>query len=196
MKFNKISGARVQGHPHGIRDLATFFAFSIKHLVLMDKHILKFIKPDSGNSRSFWLRGIITPLVMAVMLAGCATPHPGDFHHVDPMSSLIRFYRGPLNHLAAVRTGSCPMHPGCSEFALSAIEKHGPMMGWIMACDRLMRCGGDETRLSPEVWVNGSFKYLDTIEQNDFWWTLSTERPPLIYSTPPERSREWGISIE
>ncbi|PIP38104.1 MAG: hypothetical protein COX19_14535 [Desulfobacterales bacterium CG23_combo_of_CG06-09_8_20_14_all_51_8] len=139
---------------------------------------------------------ILAALLMAGMVSGCAKPHPDETSSISPLSAAIRFYQGPLDHLTAVRTGSCPMHPNCSEFALAAMEKHGFVMGWIMTCDRLMRCGGDETRLSPEVWVDGGFKYVDTLEQNDFRWALSTEGPPLIHSSQPDRSREWGISIE
>ena len=43
-------------------------------------------------------------------------------------------------------------------------------MGWIMAMDRLMRCGRDETRLSPKIMIYGKLKYYDPVEKNDFWW--------------------------
>lgn len=39
-----------------------------------------------------------------------------------------------------------------------------------MAMDRLMRCGRDETRLSPEVFINGKSKTYDPVDKNDFWW--------------------------
>jgi putative component of membrane protein insertase Oxa1/YidC/SpoIIIJ protein YidD len=73
----------------------------------------------------------------------------------DPLSLMTRFYRGPLNHLSAVRPGECPMYPSDSEYSLQSTQKHGMLIGWIMAMDRLMRCGRDETRLSPEVFING-----------------------------------------
>ena len=84
-----------------------------------------------------------------------------------PFSVLVGFYRGPLNHLSAVRHGSCPMHPSCSEYARQAIEKHGEILGWIMTCDRLMRCGRDETHISPKIRINGQLKYADSLEQNE-----------------------------
>ena len=83
---------------------------------------------------------------------------------------LIDMYSGPLNHLSAVRRGPCPMHPSCSEYARQAMAKHGRVKGWLMATDRLMRCGRDETRLAPKVWVNGQIKYYDPVDNNDFWW--------------------------
>ena len=83
---------------------------------------------------------------------------------------LVDWYHGPLNHLSAVRRGPCPMHPSCSEYARQATAKHGPIIGWLMATDRLMRCGRDETRLAPKIRVNGRVKYHDPVDNNDFWW--------------------------
>ncbi len=91
--------------------------------------------------------------------------------NADPLSLMVRFYRGPLNHLSAVRYGECPMYPSDSEYSLQSIQKHGMLVGWIMAMDRLMRCGRDETRLSPQVFINGKWKTYDPVEKNDFWWS-------------------------
>lgn len=85
-------------------------------------------------------------------------------------NSLIEIYRGPLNHLSAVRRGVCPMHPSCSEYSRQAIEKHGFVVGWPMTLDRLMRCGRDEVKHVPQVYVDGMWKYYDPLENNDFWW--------------------------
>ena len=88
----------------------------------------------------------------------------------NPMVSAIQFYRGPLNHLSAVRYGECPMYPSDSEYGLQSSKKHGWVVGWVMAMDRLLRCGRDETRRSPPVRVDGKWKTYDPIENNDFWW--------------------------
>jgi len=89
----------------------------------------------------------------------------------NPMSALIQFYQGPLNHLAAVRGNECPMYPSDSQYGLQSTQKHGALIGWIMTMDRLMRCGRDETRLSRQVTVGGKLKYYDPVEKNDFWWS-------------------------
>jgi len=89
----------------------------------------------------------------------------------DPFSSMVKFYQGPLNHLSAVRRGTCPMYPSCSEYSKESIKKHGIIIGWMMTCDRLMRCGRDETKLASKIFVNGKWKYYDPVGQNDFWWT-------------------------
>jgi len=38
-----------------------------------------------------------------------------------------------------------------------------------MAFDRLIH-ESDEIQSAPLVWVNGSYKYYDPMENNDFWW--------------------------
>ena len=67
------------------------------------------------------------------------------------------------------------MHPSCSEYSRQAVEKHGFAVGWPMTLDRLMRCGRDEVKRSPMVYVDGMWKYYDPLENNDFWWSKSEE---------------------
>ncbi len=74
----------------------------------------------------------------------------------------------------------CRMYPSCSNYAINALKKHGNITGWIMTCDRLLRCGRDEIRYSEPIWINGEKHFLDQIEDNDFWW----ESPPEGYSSP------------
>lgn len=115
---------------------------------------------------------IIFGLLIMVLGMGCAGTQKTPARD-DPGSmagTLIHIYQGPLNHLSAVKDGGCPMHPNCSSYGLEAFAKHGPLMGWIMTCDRLMRCGRDECDLSPEIIVDGRWKTLDTLEHNDGWW--------------------------
>ena len=64
----------------------------------------------------------------------------------------------------------CQMYPSCSNYAINAFKKHGNITGWIMTCDRLLRCGRDEIRYPEPVWINGEKHFLDQIEDNDFWW--------------------------
>lgn len=78
----------------------------------------------------------------------------------------VRFYR---KHLSPVLGGRCPMSPSCSQYAADAVEKHGALLGWFMACDRLMRCGRDEVMHAPVVHVNHVPLSYDPVEENDFW---------------------------
>ena len=112
-------------------------------------------------------------LVIALFLVSCAhsvgtkEESAGSF---NPMRAVIDFYQGPLNHCSAVRSGECPMYPSCSEYGKEAFEKYGFFMGGMIALDRLMRCGRDEVRLSPAVYVDGRRKIYDPLELNTSWW--------------------------
>jgi putative component of membrane protein insertase Oxa1/YidC/SpoIIIJ protein YidD len=69
----------------------------------------------------------------------------------------------------------CMMLPSCSAYAEDAIVTHGLFWGWIMTCDRLMRCGRDELTQSDIVMIDGQSYCVDPRENNDFWW--DRERP-------------------
>jgi len=116
-------------------------------------------------------RMLRTCLIMTCMLFFAACTH----HSVtQPNPSLyedfLDIYRGPLNHLNAVKRGVCPMYPSCSEYSRQAVEKHGFAVGWAMAMDRLLRCGRDELRRAPTILVHGEWKFYDPPSANDYWW--------------------------
>lgn len=120
------------------------------------------------------LKIIIVSVLSACLLISCAhsnaqekAPKKSDGLY----SSILEIYRGPLNHLSAVRRGECPMYPSCSEYSGLAIRKHGLAVGWMMTMDRLMRCGRDELKLAPPIFVDGEWRYYDPVENNDFWWS-------------------------
>ncbi|MDR2107510.1 MAG: membrane protein insertion efficiency factor YidD [Holosporaceae bacterium] len=53
------------------------------------------------------------------------------------MISLIRIYQKILSpHLRS----RCRFYPSCSEYAVSAIRKYGPVKGLLKAAFRLLRC--------------------------------------------------------
>ena len=80
---------------------------------------------------------------------------------------IIQFYQ---TYISPVDGNRCPMHPSCSAYAAEVFETHGPVMGWIMTYDRLVRCGRDETKLSPAVIVDNQEYIYDPVKANDFWW--------------------------
>ena len=82
------------------------------------------------------------------------------------LTPVLDFYQGPLDHLSPVRTGTCPMHPSCSDYARECIARFGPLVGWMMACDRLLRCGRDELHRSPKIYINGNPKTHDPVAAN------------------------------
>ena len=93
-----------------------------------------------------------------------------------PLSSQIGFFRKVLSRADGDR---CAMHPSCSTYALGCLRKHGALMGWVMACDRLLRCGHNEVRLAPAVRAGQRRLAYDPVSGNDFWWWT----PPQTSST-------------
>jgi uncharacterized protein len=95
-----------------------------------------------------------------------------------PLAHQIGFFRQVLSRADGDR---CAMQPSCSTYALESLKKHGALMGWIMASDRLLRCGHDEVRLAPSVRVGQRRRAYDPVANNDFWWspteTASTTAP-------------------
>jgi hypothetical protein len=114
-------------------------------------------------------------LFMAVFL--CLTVPARGQSPPDPdtlKNPILRFYKATISRADGNR---CPMYPSCSHYAAQALEKHGPVLGWIMTCDRLLRCGRSETRLSPQVRLHGRTLTFDPVETNDFWWFIPLANP-------------------
>ena len=61
----------------------------------------------------------------------------------------IRFYR---LFVSPMLPPSCRFTPTCSQYALEAIEKHGPLKGLALTIRRLARC-------HPITWLGGSQGY-------------------------------------
>ena len=79
----------------------------------------------------------------------------------------VRLYQKYASGADAAR---CPMVPSCSTYSVDAFHKHGAIMGWIMTCDRLMRCGRDEVGKTKPIRKGQRLLSPDPIGNNDFWW--------------------------
>lgn len=113
-------------------------------------------------------------LLLIVVLAGTAQatePPPPPVQNAQTGDALwhtpIRFFQKVISRADGHR---CPMHPSCSHYADQAFKRHGFFKGWVLTCDRLLRCGRDETRLRPSVNVQGIPHCHDPLEANTFWW--------------------------
>ena len=49
----------------------------------------------------------------------------------------LRFYR---RFLSPLKPATCRFHPTCSQYAIEALERHGPLRGPVLAVWRLLRC--------------------------------------------------------
>ena len=114
----------------------------------------------------------VAPLLIFFFLAGIASAgqsrpeQPEETASQTLMTAPIRFFQ---QYLSAADGDRCPMTPSCSSYAIQAIRRHGAVKGWIMACDRLMRCGHDELRRSPVVRTESGVRTLDPLDNNDLW---------------------------
>ncbi|MCI0571636.1 MAG: membrane protein insertion efficiency factor YidD [Myxococcaceae bacterium] len=54
------------------------------------------------------------------------------------LSAPIHLYRRLVSPLLPPNT--CRFHPTCSQYALQALKKHGPLKGLALTCWRLLRC--------------------------------------------------------
>jgi len=85
----------------------------------------------------------------------------------NPLRFMVELHSA---YISPIDGKNCPMYPSCSRYSLQCLEKHGLLIGWVMTFDRLLRCGRDELRLSPEIVVNDELLCYDPLENNDFWW--------------------------
>jgi putative membrane protein insertion efficiency factor len=71
---------------------------------------------------------------------GSPSATAGRARHVlaSPLIALVYLYRWTLGVL--VPSGTCKYHPSCSQYALDALRKHGPLKGAALAGWRLLRC--------------------------------------------------------
>lgn len=86
---------------------------------------------------------------------------------LNPLRLMVDVYR---TYISPIDGRNCPMYPTCSEYSLMCFERHGLIIGWVMTCDRLFRCGRDELILSPQIILKGEPRCYDPVENNDFWW--------------------------
>jgi putative component of membrane protein insertase Oxa1/YidC/SpoIIIJ protein YidD len=69
----------------------------------------------------------------------------------------ISFYQKNISDL---RSGSCPMYPSCSNYALETIKEQGLIIGIINGSDRLLRCGHEHKYYNLTLQEKG-FKLID-----------------------------------
>jgi hypothetical protein len=91
-----------------------------------------FTHPERRKIKSIEKTSIIV-LLCAFSIHACAytSQHQAKSKTTDVSfyEGVIKFYRGPLNHLQAVRRGECPMYPSCSEYSRQAIARFGFIKG-------------------------------------------------------------------
>jgi putative membrane protein insertion efficiency factor len=111
---------------------------------------------------------------------------PWDYNSIDNSSKqeksvdvssriLIRGIKVYQKYISPIRGGQCPMYPSCSEYSIQAIKKHGFFIGIVMTADRFIH-ELDESDYAPLVKKGEYFRFLDPVENNDFWWCNKKEK--------------------
>lgn len=63
---------------------------------------------------------------------------------------LTRSIQGYQLAISPLLGSQCRFYPSCSQYAIDAIEHHGPLRGSVLACKRIARCHpGSEGGLDP-----------------------------------------------
>ena len=90
-----------------------------------------------------------------------------------PSGWLMVLYRDYLSQVDGVRT--CRFEPTCGAYCREAIGRHGPLLGWIMGCERAIRYH-DDTIAYPLTIIGGELRLLDPVSDNDFWFRRPAAR--------------------
>jgi putative membrane protein insertion efficiency factor len=124
---------------------------------------------------------LISAIITAVMITPCFADITDNNLHQNQDNSNGNPFLFPIHlyrkHISSSGGDRCPMYPSCSTYSLEAFEKHGVIKGWIMTCDRLMRCGRDELRFGSPVIIRGKTRTYDSVNNNDFWWNKKSGEP-------------------
>lgn len=109
------------------------------------------------------------PLLFFVLGAFACSSIPAEKNtkSYNSAAAPVNFYQ---KYISPVDGHRCHMKPSCSSYSRQVFERHGLLKGWIMTCDRLIRCGGDEFNVSGTLEINGRLYCNDSVDNNDFWW--------------------------
>lgn len=80
-----------------------------------------------------------------------------NLNKLSSSEDYISFYQKNISDL---RSGSCPMYPSCSNYALQTIKEQGLITGIINGSDRLLRCGHEHKYYNLTFQEKG-FKLID-----------------------------------
>lgn len=77
----------------------------------------------------------------------------------------VRFYQVAISPADG---SSCELYPTCSGYAMDSLRKHGPIVGFVMTSERVMRNHTGE--YYPGIYKFGRWRNHDPVEFNDFWF--------------------------
>ena len=72
------------------------------------------------------------------------------------------FLTGYKKFIGRGRQSTCPMSPSCSQYAVEAVQKLGPVEAFFLTADRLHRCGHD-LQYYPLVFTKNGYRHFDPL---------------------------------
>ena len=95
-----------------------------------------------------------------------APPKPGQTSLPNIfLLGAVRFYQVGISPADG---SSCMLYPTCSGYSQLALRKHGPIVGFVMTAERVMRNHTGD--YYPTIWKFGRWRNYDPVEMNDFWF--------------------------
>lgn len=123
-------------------------------------------KKDSYLSSCFFL--IIFFLFLA-NLSSCTALANKSCNNKESFNPVIYSLTIYQKYISPIDGHRCRMHPSCSAYSKQAFQKHGFLKGWIMTCDRLLRCGRSELSFSYPIIKDGQKYCDDPLENNEIF---------------------------
>jgi len=77
----------------------------------------------------------------------------------------VKFYQVAISPADG---SSCMLYPTCSGYSVMTLRKHGPILGFVMTSERVMRNHTGD--YYPAIWKFGRWRNYDPVEANDFWF--------------------------
>jgi len=124
-------------------------------------------QPASAGS---WGPESFSPALQEGQVPRSMTTAPGPAEQSPFAKFLVGGVHFFQKFISPVDGDRCTMAPTCSHFALQALKKHGALIGFMMSADRIVH-EYEEHRFVSARWDGKTYRYLDPVENNDFWFT-------------------------
>ena len=134
--------------------------------------------PAVANAADLW------PEPWSVNAVAPVTPEAGKVQKAKPAPPVRQTSLPKIFLLGAVRFyqvgispadgASCNLYPTCSGYAVHALRKQGPIVGFVMTAERVMRNHVGEHY--PTIYKFGRWRNHDPVEANDFWFPWEKAR--------------------
>lgn len=115
-----------------------------------------------------WSVNAVEPVTPEAARVESPAPAPPVRQTSLPKIFLLGAVRGYQLGISPADGASCSMYPTCSGYAVLALRKHGPVTGFVMTAERVMRNHGGSHY--PTIEKFGRWRVHDPVEANDYWF--------------------------